>query len=67
LSDPGRAAARIEPANPHWAKHGLTLSDPEGFCVVLAAEEWNADDELTDRLADTGLRRYRELLRRLGD
>jgi hypothetical protein len=57
----------IEPANPYWAEHALTFADPDGFRVVLAAEEWNADDELTDRLADTGLRRYRELLRRLGD
>ena len=57
----------IEPANPYWAEHALTFADPDGFRVVIAAEEWNADDELTDRLADTGLRRYRELLRRLGD
>ena len=57
----------IEPANPYWAEHALTFADPDGFRVVLAAEEWNADDELTDRLADTGLRRYRQLLRRLGD
>ena len=51
---------------PRRAEHALTFADPDGFRVVLAAEEWNADDELTDRLADTGLRRYRELLRRLG-
>ena len=57
----------IEPANPYWAEHALTFADPDGFRVVLAAEEWNADDELTDRLADTGLRRYCELLRCLGD
>jgi hypothetical protein len=57
-----RAVARLSSRRP-----SPTFADPDGFRVVLAAAEWNADDELTDRLADTGLRRYRELLRRLGD
>lgn len=26
----------VEPANPYWAKHGITLEDPDGFRVVLA-------------------------------
>ncbi len=60
-------AEPIEPANPYWAEHGLTIADPDGFRVVLAARGWSADDERTDRLAENGLRRYRELLQRLGD
>jgi len=59
--------APVEPANPYWAEHGLTFADPDGFRVVLAAQSWSSDDELTDRLAERGLRRYRDLLGRLGD
>jgi catechol 2,3-dioxygenase-like lactoylglutathione lyase family enzyme len=55
----------VEPANPYWADHGLTFADPDGFRVVLAAQSWNADDELTDRVAAVGLQRYRHLLKRL--
>ena len=32
----------VEPANPYWAEHGVTLEDPDGFHVVLVAEEWPA-------------------------
>ena len=36
-----RAGARpVEPANPYWARHGLTVEDPDGFRVVLAASSW---------------------------
>jgi catechol 2,3-dioxygenase-like lactoylglutathione lyase family enzyme len=30
----------VEPANPYWAEHGLTIEDPDGFRVVLAAGSW---------------------------
>lgn len=33
-----RAGAQpVPPANPYWARHGLTLEDPEGHRVVLVA------------------------------
>jgi catechol 2,3-dioxygenase-like lactoylglutathione lyase family enzyme len=25
----------VEPANPYWQQHGVTLADPDGFHVVL--------------------------------
>ena len=28
-------AEPVEPANPYWAEHGVTLEDPDGFRVVL--------------------------------
>ena len=31
-------ATAIEPANPYWAAHGVTLVDPDGFSVVLVPE-----------------------------
>lgn len=39
------AAARlgaepIGPANPYWAEHGVTFTDPDGFGVVLVPESW---------------------------
>jgi GNAT superfamily N-acetyltransferase/catechol 2,3-dioxygenase-like lactoylglutathione lyase family enzyme len=39
------AAARLDaepvvPANPYWAKHGLTFEDPDGFRMVLVPERW---------------------------
>jgi catechol 2,3-dioxygenase-like lactoylglutathione lyase family enzyme len=33
-------APPVEPANPYWAEHGLTIEDPDGFRVVLAAASW---------------------------
>ena len=30
----------VEPANPYWAEHGVTLEDPDGFRVVLVGESW---------------------------
>jgi catechol 2,3-dioxygenase-like lactoylglutathione lyase family enzyme len=36
-----RVAARpVEPANPYWRQHGVTLSDPDGFHVVLVPSRW---------------------------
>ena len=35
------ATPPVEPANPYWADHGLTLADPDGFRVVLAASAWS--------------------------
>src|SRR5581483_3335647 len=29
------AAEPVEPANPYWAEHGVTIEDPDGFRVVL--------------------------------
>jgi catechol 2,3-dioxygenase-like lactoylglutathione lyase family enzyme len=33
-------AEPVKPANPYWAEHGITLADPDGFRVVLAAATW---------------------------
>ena len=30
----------VEPANPYWRRHGVTLLDPDGFQVVLVPEAW---------------------------
>jgi GNAT superfamily N-acetyltransferase len=38
-------ASPIVPANPYWAKHGLTFADPDGFGVVLVPEHWSPADE----------------------
>src|SRR3954453_13768220 len=34
------AGEPIAPANPYWAKHGVTIADPDGFRVVLVPERW---------------------------
>jgi catechol 2,3-dioxygenase-like lactoylglutathione lyase family enzyme len=31
-------AEPVEPANPYWRSHGVTLEDPDGFRVVLVPE-----------------------------
>jgi catechol 2,3-dioxygenase-like lactoylglutathione lyase family enzyme len=33
-------AEPVEPANPYWADHGVTVEDPDGFLVVLSPERW---------------------------
>ena len=33
----------VEPANPYWAEHGVTVEDPDGFRVVLVPERWAGD------------------------
>jgi catechol 2,3-dioxygenase-like lactoylglutathione lyase family enzyme len=33
-------AQPVEPANPYWKQHGVTLADPDGFQVVLVARSW---------------------------
>jgi catechol 2,3-dioxygenase-like lactoylglutathione lyase family enzyme len=33
-------ALPVEPANPYWKQHGVTLIDPDGFQVVLVARCW---------------------------
>ena len=33
-------AEPVEPANPYWRRHGVTLSDPDGFHVVLVPHRW---------------------------
>jgi catechol 2,3-dioxygenase-like lactoylglutathione lyase family enzyme len=39
-----RVGARpVEPANPYWKQHGVTLIDPDGFQVVLVARSWTPD------------------------
>jgi ribosomal protein S18 acetylase RimI-like enzyme len=41
----GRLRTRpVAPANPYWAKHGLTFEDPDGFRVVLVPEPWDGGD-----------------------
>jgi catechol 2,3-dioxygenase-like lactoylglutathione lyase family enzyme len=32
----------VEPANPYWKAHGVTLVDPDGFRVVLVRDSWVA-------------------------
>jgi catechol 2,3-dioxygenase-like lactoylglutathione lyase family enzyme len=32
--------APVEPANPYWTEHGVTVEDPDGFRVVLVPEAW---------------------------
>ena len=36
----GLSAEPVEPANPYWKQHGVTLVDPDGFRVVLVPEPW---------------------------
>jgi catechol 2,3-dioxygenase-like lactoylglutathione lyase family enzyme len=31
----------VPPANPYWLENGITLADPDGFPVVLAASTWD--------------------------
>ncbi len=30
----------VEPANPYWRRHAVTLADPDGFGVVLVSRPW---------------------------
>jgi catechol 2,3-dioxygenase-like lactoylglutathione lyase family enzyme len=30
----------VEPANPYWRQHGVTVLDPDGFQVVLVPSSW---------------------------
>jgi catechol 2,3-dioxygenase-like lactoylglutathione lyase family enzyme len=30
----------VASANPYWDRYGLTFEDPDGFRVVLVADEW---------------------------
>jgi GNAT superfamily N-acetyltransferase/catechol 2,3-dioxygenase-like lactoylglutathione lyase family enzyme len=30
----------VTPANPYWARHGVTFEDPDGFRVTLVPEHW---------------------------
>jgi catechol 2,3-dioxygenase-like lactoylglutathione lyase family enzyme len=37
----GRLGAEpVEPANPYWRRHGVTVADPDGFFVVLVPQPW---------------------------
>ena len=33
-------AQPVDPANPYWKAHGVTLVDPDGFRVVLVPDSW---------------------------
>jgi catechol 2,3-dioxygenase-like lactoylglutathione lyase family enzyme len=33
-------APRVDPPNPYWRRHGVTLLDPDGFRVVLVPSAW---------------------------
>jgi catechol 2,3-dioxygenase-like lactoylglutathione lyase family enzyme len=33
-------AEPVEPANPYWKEHGVTIADPDGFRVVLVPTAW---------------------------
>jgi len=35
---------QVEPANPYWKDHGVTVADPDGFRVVLVPERWPEND-----------------------
>jgi catechol 2,3-dioxygenase-like lactoylglutathione lyase family enzyme len=37
------AADPVPAANPCWARHGVTVLDPDGFRVVLVGERWDAE------------------------
>ena len=32
----------VEPSNPYWREHGVTVADPDGFRVVLVPRSWSA-------------------------
>lgn len=32
---------RVQSHNPYWDAHGLTLTDPDGYRLVLSARSWN--------------------------
>ena len=34
-------AEPVEAANPYWQEHGVTLTDPDGFRVVLVPRSWS--------------------------
>jgi hypothetical protein len=34
------AADPVQPANPYWRAHAVTLADPDGYHVVLVPEAW---------------------------
>jgi catechol 2,3-dioxygenase-like lactoylglutathione lyase family enzyme len=34
-------AEPLEPTNPYWQRHGITLSDPDGFQVVFVPSRWS--------------------------
>ena len=34
------AVAPVDPANPYWEEHAVTVEDPDGFQVVLVPEVW---------------------------
>jgi catechol 2,3-dioxygenase-like lactoylglutathione lyase family enzyme len=33
-------AEPVEPENPYWRAHGVTITDPDGFRVVLVPRAW---------------------------
>jgi catechol 2,3-dioxygenase-like lactoylglutathione lyase family enzyme len=35
-------AGPVAPANPYWAENGVTVTDPDGFRVVLVPRAWEA-------------------------
>jgi GNAT superfamily N-acetyltransferase len=43
---------RVEPANPYWAEHGVTVVDPDGFRVVLVPERWGGEPAAAIRIAE---------------
>jgi GNAT superfamily N-acetyltransferase len=59
-------AEPVEPANPYWAEHGMTLLDPDGFRIVLVPERWGDEPAAPIRVAEhhgprSGLRALFEL------
>jgi GNAT superfamily N-acetyltransferase len=45
-------AEPVEPANPYWVEHGVTLADPDGFRVVLVPERWGGEAAAAIRVAE---------------
>jgi predicted N-acetyltransferase YhbS len=46
----------LEPANPYWAGHGVTVADPDGFRVVLVPEAWSPGPDPVEIAEHTGPR-----------
>ena len=38
-------AESVEPANPYWVRHGVSLTGPDGFLVVLVPALWPDSQE----------------------
>jgi len=44
--------ARVDSANPYWDRVGVTVTDPDGFRVVLVADSWTAQPPIPPERVD---------------